>query len=452
MKTPTPQTEQAQPSLAAAPAVPSTGGGKFERLGPSLYWKGEKIVARVRINGKPTWRSTGTDNPKEARQWLQKWKSEEFMEKHGIEAKGVVLHRQRVTVGELIEAYVAAGMPTRKMGAKSSATIKGEEGCLRPLKVYFAAKQAAALVLGDCERYRDWRLSGGFFKDAGADEQRKRMVRMKKGTRSVDLELTILANVLHLAVRRGSINANPLVGRGRYSVAKDVRHCREVAPTPAGLKQVEYWLRARNEQDVADVICFLAYSGLRIGEALPLEWEAVDWGQKTLHVKREKSGTTPWVLILPEMEALLRDMQKRAKGHLLFPSPFDPATPRDASAVRHRLTAACLALGLAHMTPHGLRSYFVTQARQSGLSDAVIAMLIGDKTGPSIIALTYGDVRDDHLIKQAQRIRLTVQTSHGGEGQGSSIKRSIMSPGVSPGFIGKPGDANIEKLPVLQGL
>jgi hypothetical protein len=35
------------------------------------------------------------------------------------------------------------------------------------------------------------------------------------------------------------------------------------------------------------------------------------------------------------------------------------------------------------------------------------AMLIGDKTGPDIIAHTYGDARPDHLLKQAQRIRLT---------------------------------------------
>ena len=93
---------------------------------------------------------------------------------------------------------------------------------------------------------------------------------------------------------------------------------------------------------------------------------------------------------------------------------------------------------LAHMTPHGLRSYFVTQARQSGLSDADIAMLIGDKTGPSIIALTYGDVRPDHLFKQAQRIRLTVQTSHADAGQGSSIERSIMSHDATPGRTATP--------------
>lgn len=34
--------------------------------------------------------------------------------------------------------------------------------------------------------------------------------------------------------------------------------------------------------------------------------------------------------------------------------------------------------------------------KECGLSDAEIAMLIGDKTGPAIVALTYGDVRPDY--------------------------------------------------------
>jgi hypothetical protein len=32
-------------------------------------------------------------------------------------------------------------------------------------------------------------------------------------------------------------------------------------------------------------------------------------------------------------------------------------------------------------------------------------MLIGDKTGPAMIAHTYGDVRPDHLLAQARRIQ-----------------------------------------------
>jgi len=82
--------------------------------------------------------------------------------------------------------------------------------------------------------------------------------------------------------------------------------------------------------------------------------------------------------------------KKRKASYLLFPSPFSPEEAADASAVRRRLRAACKTLDLAHVTPHGLRSYFVTRARGSGLSDAEIDMLIGDKTGPAILAHTYG--------------------------------------------------------------
>ena len=37
-----------------------------------------------------------------------------------------------------------------------------------------------------------------------------------------------------------------------------------------------------------------------------------------------------------------------------------------------------------------------------------IAALIGDKSGPAIIAAVYGDVRQDHLLAQAKRIQLRV--------------------------------------------
>ena len=82
-------------------------------------------------------------------------------------------------------------------------------------------------------------------------------------------------------------------------------------------------------------------------------------------------GAKSWRLpILSEMEALLRDMQKRATSYLLFPSPFESAKAADDSAIRRSLRAACVSLKLGHVTPHGLRSYFVTRARESGLSDA----------------------------------------------------------------------------------
>jgi hypothetical protein len=99
-----------------------------------------------------------------------------------------------------------------------------------------------------------------------------------------------------------------------------------------------------------------------------------------------------------------------------------------------------------------MRPFFVTQARESGLSNAEIAMLIGDKTGPAIIAHTYGDVRPDHLLKQAQRIRLTIRPSHDREGQESSIESSIGLPDVSPCPVLALDGADFHKTHIPQGV
>ena len=82
------------------------------------------------------------------------------------------------------------------------------------LRSYFGGMQAAGAALGDCDKFRYWRIAGGYFANGNTGAQRKRMARMKKGTRSVDLELTILGNVFNLAVRRGVLRLNPLAGRG----------------------------------------------------------------------------------------------------------------------------------------------------------------------------------------------------------------------------------------------
>jgi integrase len=295
------------------------------------------------------------------------------------------------------------------MKPKSPRTVDNEKYCLKPIREYFGAKPAAAVTLADCDKYLDWRMAGGYvanFKVRGKPQSK----RTRGGTRAVDLELTILANVLALAVRRRHLTTNPLSGRGRYTSEDDVRHCREVAPTPHELKQIVHWLGALEEQFAADFTRFLAYSGLRIGEALMVTWGAVNWSAKLIHVKRQKRGILPWVPMLPEMQQLLTAMKSRASDSLLFPSARHPGQPRDYSSYRRRLAIACRKLEIRHVTPHGLRSYFVTQARQSGLTDAEIAMLIGDKSGPAIIAQTYGDVRPEHLMALAQKIQLTAAT------------------------------------------
>ncbi len=400
----------------------------FERIAPGLYRRGTLIYARVRENGTRTWRGTGTNDLTTARKLLKKWREEQVLKAHGIETQEGALNRNRLTVAKVVEAYAAAGCPTKKLQSKAPATVRHELRLLNPVRRYFGDRAAVTVKVGDCDEYRAWRNTGGYKITRIRKDGKPTAMKARGGDRGVDLELTYLSNAFKLAVRRGELKANPLAGRTAYSVAENVRHCREVAPTPEGLAQITGHLRQSPEPAVADLVEFLAYSGLRIGEALPLTWAAVNLGEGLVQVNREKHGCNPWVAITPELETLLRGMQGRAKNSpLLFPSPHEPSKPnepskpRDHSAVRRRITSAIAALNkkaeqegktkLGHVTPHGLRSYFVTSARQSGLTDAEIAMLIGDKTGPSIIASTYGDLRDDHLLAQARRVRHTIAPS-----------------------------------------
>lgn len=376
-------------------------GRRFEYIAPGLYRRNGAIYARVWDEGKRTWRSTGTNDPDTARKILKQWSKDTVLKEHGIMPKVAALELKSVTVDAVIKNYIEAGFPDRKMRPKAPTTVETEQKNLVRVKAYFGPLRAATLTLKDCDKFRDWRASGGYKWTRGEDERKS-----KARTRLVDIELQALSNALVLAVRQGKLKSNPLVGRTRYHREEDTRHCREVAPTGAQLQTIETTLRQNGKTVVADCVMFLAFSGLRINEALPLDWEAVDWDNELIHVVREKRGVNPWVPILPEMKALLMAMRARAKSHLLFPSPRDAKKPVAYVTIAKTLAGVCEDLNIRHATPHGLRSFFVTQCRESGLSDAEIAALIGDKSGPAIISTTYGDVRPDHLIKQAKRIKL----------------------------------------------
>src|SRR6266436_8468114 len=66
---------------------------------PGLYWRGGMIYARVRVDGKQTFRSTGADKIAGARKVLTKWREDAVLRQHGIEPKQAALERNRLTVG-----------------------------------------------------------------------------------------------------------------------------------------------------------------------------------------------------------------------------------------------------------------------------------------------------------------------------------------------------------------
>lgn len=389
-------TESAADKTAVAYQTPQRIEGET-----GLYWRGGQIYCRVRVNGKQTFRCTGTDKLPKARKVLAKWREDEVMRQHGIEPRAAALERNRLTVAEVLDEYAAAGFPDRKNRTKKTeATLDTEARALPRLRAFFGTRPAASLTLKDCDGFRRYRASGGYTWKIGED-----VCKSKAGDRTIDIELQTLGNALALAVRQEKLKENPLEGRSRYHSEEDCRHARDRAATPEQLRLVAQKFRQKGEGVIADCVLFLGLSGLRVGEALPLSWEDVSWSEGVVHVRREKNGCNPFVPITAELGDLLREMRARATSYLLFPSSEDPQRPLPYNTIAIKFRRLTKKMELPHLCLHGLRAFYITAARESGLSDWVIAGLVGQRTGGILIARAYGKTREDHLLKQAQQVR-----------------------------------------------
>ena len=132
------------------------------------------------------------------------------------------------------------------------------------------------------------------------------------------------------------------------------------------LSPEEIVARAMEDAQDGELFRVLAYTGLRLGEALALQWGDVDFAQRRLIVQRAVSGnvegpTKGWqVRYVP-----LADPSRDALERLLARGDFTQREDYvfcgrlggrlDASALRRRYHAARKAAGLRHVKLHGLR-------------------------------------------------------------------------------------------------
>lgn len=137
-------------------------------------------------------------------------------------------------------------------------------------------------------------------------------------------------------------------------------------PNPMALTDEELALRCLEDAQDAEMIRVLAYTGLRLGEALALKWGDVDADRSRLIVQRAVSGSTEgptksWqVRYVPLASPALAALERlRAREDFTGRSDyvFVGRTGRrfDGSALRRRYHSARRAAGLRHVKLHGLR-------------------------------------------------------------------------------------------------
>jgi integrase len=90
-----------------------------------------------------------------------------------------------------------------------------------------------------------------------------------------------------------------------------------------------------------------------------------------------------------------------------------PEEPLDAKVFRvgecqKALDRACKKVGTDRITHHDLRHLFATRCIESGVDIPTVSRWLGHKDGGALAMKTYGHLRREHSIAQAQRVTFAV--------------------------------------------
>lgn len=183
------------------------------------------------------------------------------------------------------------------------------------------------------------------------------------------------------------------------------------------------------DADVKRIIIFLLFTGTRIGECLALNWEDIDFENRSIHIRHTlakgpnglfldtpKTSSSYRTIgmndtafdILKEQKAYCADLKyalgnKYAHPEMVFPSGL--GNYRDRCSVYHSLCRITVGTEFADMTLHKLRHCNATILLNSGVELKMISEHLGH-SGVEITANIYADVLQSQKIKMANILEL----------------------------------------------
>jgi integrase len=217
--------------------------------------------------------------------------------------------------------------------------------------------------------------------------------------------LALLRHILSVAIEAGVIYSNPAAVLKRAALRG-----KEIAlPSTDNFNGLIAEMRTghgRYSLNCADFALGLAVTGMRKGEANALEWRDVDFDAGEIVVRGDATtGTKNWELrrvpLIPDARALFERMRNERESEPLDAKVFCVGECQKA------LDRACKKVGTDRITHHDLRHLFATRCIESGVDIPTVSRWLGHKDGGALAMKTYGHLRREHSIAQAQRVTFT---------------------------------------------
>jgi integrase len=199
---------------------------------------------------------------------------------------------------------------------------------------------------------------------------------------------SVLSNMVGLAIRHGALTTNPTRDVARISVPKKAARALTVVETKELLANIAADNYA-DAHDLADLVTFMAATGVRISEACGLRPAQLDLDNALIEInatvtdfgleRRTKSDAGWRVIPIPPstVELLRRRLNDPDLGtdEVLFPSPLGRV--RDTSNTAADLRRVFDRAGFGWVTSHTLRKTVATRLDDAGYSARQIADHLG---------------------------------------------------------------------------
>jgi integrase len=214
--------------------------------------------------------------------------------------------------------------------------------------------------------------------------------------------VALLRHVLNVAIEAGVIYANPAAALKRAAIRSRQIELPSTDKFNALIAEMNAG-SSRHSRNCADFAMGLAVTGMRKGEANALEWRDVDFEAGEIVVRGDtETGTKNWELrrvpLIPDARGLFQRMRSERQAEPLDAKVFLVRECQKA------LDRACKKVGTGRVTHHDMRHLFATRCIERGVDIPTVSRWLGHKDGGALAMKTYGHLRRDHSIAQAQRV------------------------------------------------
>lgn len=238
---------------------------------------------------------------------------------------------------------------------------------------HFGSRPIEAITGQDCHSYYNKRL------DTSA------------AISTVNGELACLKSLFSEAIRAGLIAINPVKGLKLLNPnnARDrILSSEETARRFSAAESIGDFVRP--------LFHMLFHTGMRLGEALALEWADVEFQHQRVVVRYSKSGEGRKIPLRPALADELIVWKPHAReSSWVFPARYDIAEPMQS--IRKGWLRLCAKANVSPLRPHDLRHNFTSQLQAAGISDSIIMSITGHKT--HVMLHRYSHANDEHKRK-----------------------------------------------------